>query len=151
MLISTKGRYALRILVDMAEHLSDDYVPLKEVAKRQNISKKYLEILVKEMVAGKLVVGASGKGGGYKLCRAPKDYSVGEILRLTEGSLSPVSCHGFDDEPCANAAECPTFPLWDKLNTMIQNYLDSVSLADLLYNSESEASKTADPPPHVQR
>jgi len=138
-------------MIDLAEHDGDGYLPLKSIAERHGLSHKYAEAIMTTLSKADLVAGVHGKGGGYKLCRAPKDYSVGEILRLTEGSLSPVSCHGFDDEPCANAAECPTFPLWDKLNTMIQNYLDSVSLADLLYNSESEASKTADPPPHVQR
>ena len=132
-MISTKGRYAIRVMLDLAEHEDAEYIPLKDIAARQEISKKYLEIIVRNLVSGGLITGASGKGGGYKLCRAPEAYSVGEILRLTEGSMSPVSCHGFDDEaPCANAADCPTFPIWDKLNTMIQDYLDSVSIADLL-------------------
>ena len=138
MIISTRGRYALRVMIDLAEHDGEGYVPLKSIAERHQLSHKYAEAIMSTLSKAELVEGVHGKGGGYKLCRAPEAYSVGEILRLTEGSMSPVSCHGFDDdEPCANAAECPTFPLWDKLNTMIHEYLDSVSIADLLNKQES--------------
>ena len=91
-MISTRGRYAIRVMIDLAEHDTGRYIPLKEVAERQGISKKYLEIIVKDMVAGGLLTGASGKGGGYKLCRKPEDYPVGEIIELMEGSLDTVSC-----------------------------------------------------------
>ena len=91
-MISTKGRYALRVMIDLAEHDDGGYTPLKDVAERQNISKKYLEIIVKDMVAGGLLTGASGKGGGYKLNRTPEKYTVGEILELMEGPLAPVAC-----------------------------------------------------------
>ena len=96
-MISTKGRYALRVMIDLAENENGDYIPLKDIAARQEISKKYLEIIVKEMVTGKLITGASGKGGGYKLCREPKDYTVGEIIELMEGSLATVSCLAKDE------------------------------------------------------
>ena len=90
-MISTKGRYALRVMIDLAEHQGEDHIPLKDVAERQQISKKYLEIIVRDLVAGRLVSGVSGKGGGYRLCRRPEEYSVGEILELMEGSLATVS------------------------------------------------------------
>ena len=95
-MISTRGRYALRVMIDLAENNNGSYIPLKDVAARQGISKKYLEIIVKDMVAGKLITGASGKGGGYKLCRAPEEYTVGEILELMEGPLSSVACLASD-------------------------------------------------------
>ena len=91
-MISTRGRYAIRVMIDMVENDNGGYIPLKDIAERQEISKKYLEIIVKEMVSGGLLVGASGKGGGYKLCRKPEEYSVGEILELAEGPLAPVAC-----------------------------------------------------------
>ena len=100
-MISTKGRYALRVMIDLAEQGSTGYIPLKDIAERQEISKKYLEIIVKEMVAGGLLTGVSGKGGGYKLCRKPEDYTVGEIIELMEGSLATVACLTPD------AADCP--------------------------------------------
>ena len=135
MLISTKGRYALRILIDMAEHQSDSYIPLKDVAARQEISEKYLETIVKLLVKDGILVGLRGKGGGYRLNREPKDYSVGEILRLAEGTLAPVSCLDCKPNKCERAASCRTLPMWEKLNTLISNYLYSVSLADLIDSS----------------
>ena len=99
-MISTKGRYALRVMIDLAEHEHDSCIPLKEIAARQEISKKYLEIIVKDMVKGKLITGTSGKGGGYKLCRAPEEYTVGEILELTEGTLASVACLSDGAEEC---------------------------------------------------
>ena len=90
-MISTKGRYAIRVLIDLAENDQGEYIPLKDIAERQHISKKYLEIIVRDMVAGKLLTGASGKGGGYRLCRPPQDYTIGEVLDLMEGTLSSVA------------------------------------------------------------
>ncbi len=130
MKISTKGRYALRVLVDMAEHASEGYIPLKEIAQRQEISEKYLESIVKDLVKGGFLAGLRGKGGGYRLCRKPEEYSLGEILRLTEGSLAPVACLGDGAERCAHP--CPTLPVWERLEKLVSDYLDSVSLADLL-------------------
>ena len=132
MLISTRGRYALRVLIDLAEHEEDGYTPLKDIAGRQDISQKYMESIMTMLSKNKLVEGVHGKGGGYRLNRSPEDYSVGDILRITEGTLAPVACLERDAQPCPRAADCRTLPLWDKLNDMITGYLDSVSLADLM-------------------
>lgn len=132
MLISTRGRYALRVLIDLAEYEEDGYTPLKDIAGRQDISQKYMESIMTMLSKNKLVEGVHGKGGGYRLNRSPNDYSVGEILRITEGTLAPVACLERDAQPCPRAADCRTLPLWDKLNDMITGYLDSVSLADLM-------------------
>lgn len=132
MLISTKGRYALRVMLDLAEHPSEGYVPLKEIAERQDISEKYLEAIIKILVKARLLSGVRGKGGGYKLTRAPGQYTIGSILRLTEDSLAPVACLEADAAPCSRAANCLTLPLWQGLDRIINEYLDSVTLADLL-------------------
>lgn len=130
-MISTKGRYALRVMIDLAEHGGDGYVPLKEIAERQKISKKYLEIIVKDLVNGSLVNGVSGKGGGYRLCRSPEDYTVGEILELTEGSLSSVSCLSLGAEPCPRAADCETLPLWAEYDRMTHDFFYGKRLTEL--------------------
>ena len=132
MMISTKGRYALRVMADLAEHQKEGYIPLKDIAERQQISEKYLESVLKNLVNQRLLVGMRGKGGGYRLTRKPEEYTLGSILRLTEGDLAPVACLETGAEPCARRAECPTLPVWEKLNGMIQDYFDSVTLADLL-------------------
>ena len=130
-MISTKGRYALRVMIDLAEHGGDGYVPLKEIAERQKISKKYLEIIVKDLVNGSLVNGVSGKGGGYRLCRRPEDYTVGEILELTEGSLSSVSCLSLGAEPCPRAADCETLPLWAEYDRLTHDFFYGKRLTEL--------------------
>lgn len=135
MLISTKGRYALRVMIDLAEHISEEFISLKEIADRQEISEKYLESIIALLVKGRLVEGVRGKGGGYRLCRPAKDYSVGEILRLAEGSLAPVACLESEENTCPRAGMCQTLPVWEMLGTLIQGYLDSVSLEDLLAQS----------------
>ena len=132
MLISTKGRYALRILVDMAEHQSEHYIPLKEIAQRQGISEKYLESIVKTLVKGGILTGLRGKGGGYRLSRPPEQYTVGAILQMTEGSLAPVSCLEKDAAPCARAAGCRTLAMWQGLDQGIREYLDQFTIADLM-------------------
>ena len=111
-MISTRGRYALRVMLDLAEHIDDGWIPLKDIAARQEISKKYLEIIVRDLVADGLLVGASGKGGGYKLCRAPEDYTVGEILERMEGTLSSVACLADPDYVCPRKEFCQTLPMW---------------------------------------
>lgn len=131
-MISTRGRYAIRVLIDMAENENGSYIPLKDIAARQGISKKYLEIIVKDMVAGGLLVGASGKGGGYKLCRKPEEYSVGEVLDLMEGSLATVACLANDAEPCPRADECQTLPLWAEYDKLTHDFFYSKHLTDLL-------------------
>ena len=136
MLISTKGRYALRIMIDLAENSGDGYVPLKEMAARQNISEKYLESILKVLVQNNLLAGLRGKGGGYRLTKAPQLYTVGSILRLTEGSLAPVACLEQNPVECRRMAECRTLPMWRKLNTMINDYFDGITLADLVNTSQ---------------
>lgn len=131
-MISTRGRYAIRVLIDLAENDNGGYIPLKDIAARQDISKKYLEIIVKDMVSGGLLVGASGKGGGYKLCRKPEEYSVGEILELMEGSFAPVACLADDAAPCPRAKECQTLPLWEEYDKITHDYFYSKHLSDLL-------------------
>lgn len=132
MLISTRGRYALRVMIDLAEHQSSGYIPLKEIARRQGISEKYMESIVKLLVKARLLSGVRGKGGGYKLTQAPERYTVEAILRLTEDSLAPVSCLEEGAVPCARAAECRTLALWQGLDRVIRDYLGSVTLADLM-------------------
>ena len=131
MLISTKGRYALRVLIDMAEHPTNGYIPLKEVAARQEISEKYLESVLKTLVRSGILSGMRGKGGGYKLALPPEQCSVGHILRLTEESLAPVSCLEEGRAPCPRMADCRTLSMWQGLDKVIAEYLDNITLADL--------------------
>ena len=131
-MISTKGRYGLRVMIDLAEHAGEGYIPLKEIAERQQISKKYLEIIVRELVAGKLVTGVSGKGGGYKLCRKPEDYAVGEIIELMEGSLASVACLNCDAAPCPRASTCQTLPLWSEYDKLTHEYFYGKRLSAFL-------------------
>lgn len=132
MMISTKGRYALRVMIDLAEQQNQEYTPLKEIAKRQNISQKYLESIMAVLSKNNFIEALHGKGGGYRLNRPPEEYKVGEILRLTEGTLAPVSCLEDGAKPCDYSDVCRTLPMWTKLNQMITDYLDSVSLGDLM-------------------
>ena len=132
MMISTKGRYALRVMIDLAEHSSDEYIPLKEIAARQGISLKYLEGIMTILSKNNYINAVHGKGGGYCLNRKPEEYMVGAILRLMEGGLAPVSCLEFGSAACDKAAECRTLPMWRKLDGIINDYLDSVSIADLM-------------------
>jgi Rrf2 family protein len=132
MLISTKGRYALRVLTDMAEHQSAGYLPLKEIAQRQEISEKYLENIVKSLVKNGILVGLRGKGGGYRLSKTPDQITVGSILRMTEGSLSPVACLEEGAAPCTRMAVCKTLPMWQGLDKLIRDYLDGYTISDLM-------------------
>lgn len=132
MMISTRGRYALRVMIDMAEHSSGEYIPMKDIARRQQISLKYMEKIMPLLVSENLVEGVHGKGGGYKLTHGPEEYRVGDILRLTEGDLAPVSCLECGAEPCERAGECRTLPMWIELDRVINDYLDSVTLDQLM-------------------
>lgn len=132
MMISTKGRYALRVMVDLAEANKETYIPLKEIAARQNISQKYLESIMSVLSKNDLIDATHGKGGGYRLNREPSAYKVGDILKVTEGTLAPVSCLECGAKPCESVGECRTLPMWKELNGIISNYLDSVSIADLM-------------------
>ena len=129
-MISSRGRYALRVMTDLAAQDPERPVALKEIAARQDLSQKYLEAIMTTLSKGGLVEGQHGKGGGYRLNRRPEEYSLGEILRLTEGSLAPVACLEDGAERCAHP--CPSLPVWEKLERLGADYLDSVSLADLL-------------------
>lgn len=136
-LVSTKGRYALRVLVDLAEHRTEGFIPLKVIAERQQISEKYLESIIKLLVRARLLNGLRGKGGGYQLTMAPEEYTVGCILRLTEDSLAPVSCLEACADTCPRATQCRTLPLWQGLAKVINDYLDNVTLADLIRDARS--------------
>ncbi len=131
MLISTKGRYALRVMLELSDHDRDEYVPLSVIAKKQEISEKYLESILVVLSKAGAIDALRGKGGGYRLNRDPKDYTIGGILRLVEGSLAPVTCLDCKPNGCARTVECRTLPLWEKLYALIENYLDGVTLADL--------------------
>ena len=131
MIVSTKGRYALRVMIDLAEHQAERYVPLKEVAARQEISEKYLENILKVLVQNGFLEGLRGKGGGYRLTRSPDQYTVAEILLLTEGSLAPVSCLTPGAPACERMANCRTYTMWKGLNDLIADYFGKITLADL--------------------
>lgn len=132
MLISTRGRYALRVMIDLGEHAGSGYIPMKDVAARQGVSLKYLEQILPALTRAGLITGIHGKGGGYQLCRQPSDYTVGEVLRLTEGNLAPVSCLECDAKPCERADQCRTLPMWTDFHRMINAYFDGITLADLM-------------------
>ena len=136
MMISTRGRYALRVMLDLAERIDNGYTPMKDVAERQGLSLKYLERILPVLTKNGMVTGIQGKGGGYRLTMAPEEYRVGDILRLTEGGLRPVECAGCSAEPCEHAADCRTKPLWEGLNKVVNEYLDGITLADLMENGQ---------------
>lgn len=136
MMISTKGRYALRIMLDLAERNTGEYIPLMEIAKRQEISEKYLESIVSILSKNGFVTALRGKGGGYRLARDPDTYTVGSILKLTEGSLAPVSCLDGDNNLCERAGECRTLPMWNKLDKLIDDFVEGITLEDLLRGDE---------------
>ena len=131
-MISTRGRYALRVMIDLAEHQTEGYIPLKEIAERQEISEKYLENILKTLVQNRLLAGVRGKGGGYRLTCPPEEYTVGSVLRLTEVGMAPVACLEPNAQPCPRVATCRTLPMWKEFNTVMNNYFDGVALADLL-------------------
>lgn len=132
MKISTKGRYALRMMLDLAMHSADGFVALKDIAERQDISKKYLEQIVPLLNKADLLRTNRGYQGGYALAKSPDKYTVGEILRVTEGNLCPVSCLQYPVNECPRASECLTLPVWEGLYKAINDYLDSVSLQDII-------------------
>lgn len=130
MIISTRGRYALRVMIDLSQQDSDSYTPLKEIAARQEISEKYLENILKSLVTQGFILGLRGKGGGYRLTKSPEEYTLASILHATEGSLAAVACLEDHAPECARAGQCPTRPIWEKLNNLIEDYLGSITLAD---------------------
>ena len=132
MIVSIRGRYALRVIINLAEHHSDDRIPLKDISSRQGISQKYMEAIMTLLSKNGFVDAIHGKGGGFKLNRSPDQYKVGEILRITEGTLAPVACLQENSEECERAPTCRTLPMWAKLNSLVNDYLDSVTIADLM-------------------
>ena len=131
-MISTKARYALRVMIDLAEHQDAGYIPLKDIAARQEISEKYLEIIIKILVKGKMLKGLRGKGDGYILTREPSEYIVGDIIELTEGPLAPVACLQPDAEVCNRKDICVTLPLWEKYYTLVHDFFFHITLEDVI-------------------
>lgn len=140
-LVSTKGRYALRMILDLAENSTGSYVPLKEIAERQNISLKYMEAIMPNLVKAGLVSAIQGKGGGYMLSKNIGEYTVGEVLKASEGSMVPVACleGGFE---CPRSSICKTRKVWEKLDLMIDGYLDNLPLSDLLEDDMTGCSRS---------
>ena len=134
MLISTRGRYALRVLLDLAEHKGDGYIPMKVVAERQGLSLKYIQAIMPTLSKNNLIEGVHGKGGGYRLSKPLSEYKVGDILRLTEGNLAPVTCLECDAKPCVRADSCPTLPMWTEFHKMVNDYFDGITLENLIKN-----------------
>lgn len=135
MIVSTRGRYALRVMIDLAERSEQndlDYIPMKDIAARQDISKKYLEQIMPVLVKNGLVKGVHGQKGGYKLTKSPKDYKVGDILRLTEGDLAPVACLSKDAKQCERCSTCKTIAMWEKFNKLTNDFFDAITIQDLL-------------------
>ena len=137
-MISTKGRYAIRVLLDLAEHHNGSYIPMKEVAARQEISLKYIERIMPALKAAGLVASVHGIGGGYRLTREPEQYTLWEILSLVEGDLAPVSCLQSGAAPCPRAAECRTLPVWEGYQKLTENYFRGITLADLLNTPQGD-------------
>ncbi|HAO90884.1 MAG: Rrf2 family transcriptional regulator [Succinivibrio sp.] len=132
MKISTKGRYALRMMIELAQNHNVGFMTLKEIAQKQNISKKYLEQIIPVLNRNNFLIATRGFQGGYKLAKEPCEYTVGQILRLTEGNLAPVSCLECTPNTCPRANECPTLFLWEGLYKVVNEYLDSITLEDLV-------------------
>lgn len=132
MMISTRGRYALRVMLDLAEHYNGEFIPMKDVAERQELSLKYIERIMPDLKRGGCVEGQHGKGGGYRLRRPPEDYTAWEILRLTEGDLAPVTCMEEGAGSCRRAPDCRTLPLWQGFYALTKQYFEKVTLSDLL-------------------
>lgn len=132
MMISTRGRYALRVLIDLAQHKAEGYIPMKEIAGRQGISLKYLERIVPALSKNGFIEGVQGKGGGYRLVKKPEECRVGDILRLTEGDLAPVACLAPEAPPCERVCECQTYPMWTEFYKMVNDYFDGITLDDII-------------------
>ena len=132
MIVSTKGRYALRVMLCLAQRGAEDYIPLKEIAEAEEISQKYLESIMTILSKGGFLDAVHGKGGGYRLNRKPEEYTIGSILKLTEGSLAPVSCTTQGAAACSRSTCCQTLPMWERLEKLIDDFFEGITLADLL-------------------
>ena len=142
-MVSTKGRYALRLLIDMAEQETDGFLPLREIASRQEISEKYLESIVKELVKAGILAGVRGKGGGYRLCRPPEQINVADILMQMEGTLAPVACLENGAANCPRAAQCRTLGFWQGMDEVIRRYASGFTIADLMQRNGSRGGDDA--------
>ena len=131
-MISTRARYALRVMADLAQHRQEGYIPLKDIAMRQEISEKYLESILKILVKERIVKGLRGKGGGYMLTRAPGEYPLGEIIEMTEGTLAPVACLMPEAESCSRKDKCVTLPMWKKFDALVHDFFYHITLEDLV-------------------
>ena len=138
MLVSTRGRYAIRVMIDLAEHMNGKYIPMKEIADRQDVSLKYMTKIMQALTKSGMLDGQHGKGGGSKLNRDPEEYRVGDILRLTEGTLAPVACIDETDCKCDRSFECRTRPMWNELDKLISEYLDGITIADLMEGNTAD-------------
>lgn len=138
MLVSTRGRYAIRVMIDLAEHMNGKYIPMKEIADRQDVSLKYMTKIMQALTKSGMLDGQHGKGGGYKLNRDPEEYRVGDILRLTEGTLAPVACIDETDCKCDRSFACRTRPMWNELDKLISEYLDGITIADLMEGNTAD-------------
>ena len=138
MIVSTKGRYALRVMVSFAQRGTDEYIPLKEIAEAEGISQKYLETIMTTLSKAGFVDAVHGKGGGYRLNRKPEEYTIGSILKLTEGSLAAVSCTSQGAAACSRTECCQAKPMWDRLDKLINDFFDNITLADLLKDGKTE-------------
>ena len=138
MIVSTKGRYALRVIMHLAEFGNGDYIPLKEIAEKQNISLKYLESIMAVLSKAGMVDSLHGKGGGYRLNMPPDKYTVAAVLKLTEGTLAPIACLETDENHCDRAEGCRTLPMWTELDRLIYGYLESITIDDLIKSDRSE-------------
>lgn len=138
MLVSTRGRYAIRVMIDLAEHMNGKYIPMKEIADRQDVSLKYMTKIMQALTKSGMLDGQHGKGGGYKLNRDSEEYRVGDILRLTEGTLAPVACIDETDCKCDRSFECRTRPMWNELDKLISEYLDGITIADLMEGNTAD-------------
>ncbi len=136
MKISTKGRYAIRVMIDLAEHNTGEFIPLMDIAKRQEISEKYLESIVVILSRNGFLISLRGKGGGYKLAKQPEQYTIGSILKLTENSLAPVACLDKKPNICERAMECNTLKMWEGLEKVIDEYLEGITIADLMEENQ---------------
>lgn len=145
-MISTRGRYALRVLIDLAENQGEGYTPLKDVAERQNISLKYLERILPSLTKNGYIEGLHGRGGGYRLTLSPQECRVGDILCLTEGDMAPVACLTCGADPCDQAEHCPTLPMWKGFHEMTKQYFDGITVADLMKKPEKSSGCTENLP-----
>ena len=143
-MISTRGQYAIRAILDIAEHDNGQPIPLHDISLRQKISLKYLEIIMRSLNKGGMITGFSGKGGGYRLSKSLDQYRIGDILRLTEGDQMSIACIKECESPCPRISECRTRSMWEKLDSMIEDYLDGITIADLIENTKCPESSTKD-------